>query len=146
MNKKKLMIIIAAAVVVLAGGGGAAYYFLAADSAQAAAEAPAKPSIGLIEMETFLTNINDPRSKHHARLQLRVAVSPAETAEKIKTDPLLMARMRDHVLTLLTSKTFDELSQSDGKEAFRKEIAERLAPLVESGKVQEVLFSDFVVQ
>ncbi len=97
-------------------------------------------------METFLTNINDPRGKHHARLQLRVAIAPATAAEEVKADPLLMARMRDHVLTLLTSKTFDELSQSEGKETFRKEIADRLAPLVESGTVKEVLFSDFVVQ
>ncbi len=144
MNKK-MMIIIAAAVVVLAGGGGAAYYFFLADPAEAS-EAPPKPSIGLIEMETFLTNINDTRGKHHARLQLMVAVSPETAAEEIKADPVLMARMRDHVLTLLTSKTYDELSQSDGKETFRKEIAERLAPLVEAGSVEEVLFSDFVVQ
>lgn len=143
MNKKTL-IIVAAAVVVLAGGGGAAYYFMSAEPAEAAVEP--KPSVGLIEMETFLTNINDPRGKHHARLQLKVAISPESAAEAVKSEPLLMARMRDQVLTLLTSKTFDELSQSDGKESFRKEIAGRLAPLVDSGKVEEVLFSDFVVQ
>ena len=143
MNKKKL-IIVAAAVVVLAGGGGAAYYFMSAEPAEAAVEE--KPTVGLIEMETFLTNINDPRGKHHARLQLKVAISPETAAEEVKADPLLMARMRDQVLTLLTSKTFDELSQSEGKEGFRKEIGERLAPLVDTGKVEEVLFSDFVVQ
>lgn len=144
MNKK-MMIIIAAAVAVLAGGGGAAYYFFMSGDPTEAAET-AEPSVGLIEMETFLTNINDPRGKHHARLQLRVAVSPETAAEDVKADPLLMARMRDQVLTLLTSKTFDELSQSDGKESFRTEIASRLAPLVDEGEVKEVLFSDFVVQ
>ena len=145
MNKKTI-IIAAAVVVVLAAGGGAAYTFLSGDSAEAAVEALAKPSIGLIEMETFLTNINDPRSKHHARLQLKIAVAPEEAADAIKADPLLMARMRDQVLTLLTAKTFDELSQSEGKETFRKEIVERLSPLVHSGEVKEILFSDFVVQ
>ncbi len=139
MNK---MMIAAAAVVLLGGGGGAAYYFV---NGGAATDEP-KASVGLIEMETFLTNINDSRGKHHARLQLKVAVSPEAAAEAVKKDPLLMARMRDQVLTLLTSKSFDELSQSEGKEVFRREIADRLAPLVQDGDVTEVLFSDFVVQ
>lgn len=143
MNKKMILIAVAA-VVVLAGGGGAAYFFFSGDSAEAAVEA--KPSVGLIEMDTFLTNINDPRGKHHARLELKVAIAPQTVAEEIEADPVRMARMRDHVLTLLTAKTFEELSQSEGKETFRKQIAERLAPLVENGKVEEVLFADFVVQ
>lgn len=141
---KKMMMMIGAAAVVLAGGGGAVYYFMGEEPAEAA-EAP-KASVGLIEMETFLTNINDPRGKHHARLQLKVAVSPETAAAEIRADPLLMARMRDQVLTLLTSKTFDDLSQSEGKENFRRDIAARLTPLVDHGEVQEVLFSDFVVQ
>ncbi len=143
MSTKKMMIA-AAAVVLLGGGGAAAYFYMNGDGA-AASEKP-KASVGLIEMETFLTNINDSRGKHHARLQLKVAVSPEAAAEAVKKDPLLMARMRDQVLTLLTSKSFDELSQSEGKEIFRREIADRLAPLVQDGDVTEVLFSDFVVQ
>ena len=57
-----------------------------------------------------------------------------------------MARLRDRILTLLTSKTYRELNDANGKELFRKEILDRLNPLLESGEVKEVLFSDFVVQ
>ncbi|MBI1353497.1 MAG: hypothetical protein GC160_04065 [Acidobacteria bacterium] len=145
MSKKMIFIVAGVAVLFLGAGVAAGVYFLG-DKAQANSEPVEDTSIGLVEMETFLTNINDPSGKHHARLQLKIAVMPQSAAETIKADPLLMARMRDQVLTLLTAKTFQELSQSEGKEQFRKEITERLAPLIKTGKVSEILFSDFVVQ
>ena len=106
----------------------------------------AEQTIGVLEMETFLTNINDPAGERHARLRVKLAVVPEEPAAEIKADALLMARLRDRILTLLTSKTYRQLNDVEGKELFRKEILERLNPLLESGEVKEVLFSDFVVQ
>ena len=103
-------------------------------------------AVGVLEMETFLTNINDPAGERHARLGIKLAITPEEQVAEIKADPLLMARLRDRILTLLTSKTYGQLNDAKGKELFRKEIRERLNPLLESGEVKEVLFSDFVVQ
>ena len=103
-------------------------------------------TVGILEMETFLTNINDPSGERYAKLQVKLAVSPEEKAAEVTGDALLMAKLRDQVLTLLTSKTFEELSDPEGKEGFRSEIQERLSPLVEGGEVKEVLFAEFVVQ
>ena len=103
-------------------------------------------TIGILEMETFLTNINDPSGERYAKLQVKLAVSPEEKAVEVTGDALLMAKLRDQVLTLLSSKTFEELSDPEGKEGFRGEIQERLSPLVEGGEVKEVLFAEFVVQ
>ena len=97
-------------------------------------------------METFATNINDPVGARHARLRIKLAITPEEQVAEIKADLLLMARLRDRILTLLTSKTYRQLNDAKGKEVFRKEIRERLNPLLEKGEVKEVLFSDFVVQ
>ena len=145
MSQKKKFIIAGAGVAAAACIAAGVHYFTAF-GARADGAAAAKPSIGLVEMESFLTNINDANGKHHARLQLKIAISPESVATAVKGNPLLMARMRDQGLTLLTSKTYQELSQSEGKERFRGEIAERLAPLLPDGKVSEILFSDFVVQ
>ena len=97
-------------------------------------------------METFLANINDPDGERYAKLQLRLAIIPKDRVSDIEGDTLMIARMRDRVLTLLTSKTFDELSDPLGKEGFRNEIRMRLAPLIEEGEIREVLFNEFVVQ
>lgn len=101
---------------------------------------------GILELDTFLANINDPDGERYAKLQLRLAILPKERVADIEGDSLMMARMRDRVLTLLTSKTFDELSDPLGKEGFRNEIRMRIAPLIEEGEIREVLFNEFVVQ
>jgi flagellar FliL protein len=103
-------------------------------------------TVGILEMETFLTNINDSSGERYAKLQLKLAVAPEEMAAEVTEDALLMAKLRDQVLTLISSKTFEQLSDPQGKETLRTEIQERLSPLVEGGELKEVLFAEFVVQ
>lgn len=144
---KKLLILIVAGALVLGGGGFFAMKLLGGGDARAAgAAAEEEPPAGLLPMETFLANVADRSGERFARLELKLAVVPKEKVDEIENDPLLMARMRDRVLTLLTSKTFEELSDPMGKEGFRSEIRMRLSPLVEDGEIKEVLFSEFVVQ
>ncbi|MEX2299686.1 MAG: flagellar basal body-associated FliL family protein [Bryobacterales bacterium] len=100
----------------------------------------------VLPLETFLTNINDPKSEKHARVQVKLAIVPEEALPSIQADALLMARLHDRVLTLLTTKTYQQLNDPEGKEAFRDEIREQLNPLLTTGKVKEVLLSDFVVE
>lgn len=143
MSKKAIMMGVAA-LMLLGGGGGAAYYFTQVRSAQAAVD-PEKP-IGIYEMQQFLVNIRSDSGDRFARLTVMIALAPDTAVEEIKADPLLTARLRDKVLTLVTAKTFTELNNPEGKEAFRTEIAAHIAPLLKEAEVKEVLFGDFVVQ
>ena len=143
MNERQRKVGLSLLAAMLAIGLGTACGNSESDSEAAD---PAEQTMGVLEMETFLTNINDPAGQRHARLSVKLAVVPQERAAEIKADALLMARLRDRILTLLTSKTYRELNDANGKELFRKEILDRLNPLLESGEVKEVLFSDFVVQ
>lgn len=141
---KKVILIAAAGLILLGGGGGAAYYFTQVKTAEAAGE-PQKP-LGIYEMEQFLVNIRSGDGDRFARLTVKLALAPDSAVDEIKKDPLLTARLRDKVLTLLTAKTFGDLSNPEGKEAFRTEIANRINPLLKDAEVKEVLFADFVVQ
>ena len=143
MNERHRKVGFLALVAMFAMGFGAG-----CDDSESDGEAgdEGEQAVGVLAMETFLTNINDPAGERHARLGVKLAITPEEQVAEIKADPLLMARLRDRILTLLTSKTYRQLNEAKGKELFRKQIIERLNPLLESGEVKEVLFSDFVVQ
>jgi flagellar FliL protein len=143
MSKKTIMMA-AAGLVLLGGGGGAAYYFTQVNPAEAAVE-PEKP-IGIYEMEQFLVNIRSAGGDRFARLTVKIALAPDTAVDEIKEDPLLTARLRDKVLTLITAKSFSDLNNPEGKETFRNEIASRIATLLKEAEVKEVLFADFVVQ
>ena len=99
---------------------------------------------GVLEMETFLTNINDPN--RHARVQVKLAVAPESKIADIEGNALLMARLRDRVITLLTAKTYKDLVDPKGKQTFREEIQTELRPLIGEAELREVFFADFVVE
>ena len=141
MSKKAILI--GSAVLVLLAGGGAAYFML---GAQADAAEPEPDTVGIIELEPFLTNVNDGSGRRHARVHLQLTVSPQERAEELSADKLAMARLRDQVLTQITSKSFADLTSPEGKQTLRREIMESAAPIVAPGKVQEALFSELIVQ
>jgi len=146
-SKKMLWIIIGLGVVALGTGGFFAMKGGGEPAPATAANAPAvEEPVGLVAMDTFLVNLNDPAGDRFMKLTLRLTISPESTADKVETDPLLMARLRDRILTVLTAKSFMELVSPLGKENLRHEIQVELDPLIDSGNVQDVLFSEFVVQ
>jgi flagellar FliL protein len=143
MNK---LVMIGVAAVVLIGGGAGAYFYFAGGETEAEAAVKVEEPAGVLELEPFLTNLNDPSGSRHARLQVKLGISPQTVVEELKADTLLIARLRDQVLTLVNSKTPAELATPDGKEAFRQEIYRRLKPLIVNGELKEVFFSDFIVK
>lgn len=112
--------------------------------AEAAAEQDSRP--GIVQLESFLTNINDPSGERYCKLTIKLAVTPSDVVGEIEDDVLLLARMRDQVLTVLSGKTFHELSDPKGKEIFREDVRTSLGALLKAGEIQQVLFSEFVVQ
>jgi flagellar FliL protein len=141
--KKKLLIGVLG-VVLLAGGGAGAYYFLfGPNPAEAAEEAPSPEPAAIVELDPFITNIADER---RARVQVALAVAPVERAAQVQADPLLVARLRDKILTMLAARAYEELSSPSGKEDFRQKVRIAAQRIVADGEVQEALFVDFVIQ
>ncbi len=139
MKNKKLLIGLAA--VLLIGGAAGVYFFLFASNA-ADEDAPPEPA-ALVELAPFLTNIAD---QHKARIEVALAVAPLGLSEVIAADPLLVARLRDKILTMLAARTYEELNSPAGKEGLREKIRAAAQEIITEGEVQEALFVDFVVQ
>ena len=158
MKKKKLIIIIAAVVVVLAGGGAAAFFAMSGgeeEEPQEVVEVEEPP--GLMELDPFVVNVTEGKKGRIAKLNISLTITPAEAVTTLSEDSLLLARMRDRTLTLLTAKAYDELVTPLGKESLRRELKARLGPLVEAAvdpeaegpvapEIKDVLFSEFMVQ
>jgi hypothetical protein len=67
-------------------------------------------------------------------------------AERITGEVLELARVRDRLLTVLSSKTAEEITSYEGKEDLRAELARAVAPLFGEAKVLEIYFTEFLVQ
>ena len=54
--------------------------------------------------------------------------------------------INDTVITLLSSKSFEQLYTTEGKEALRREIMEKIQSLMPHDELLGVYFTEFVVE
>ncbi|RLB21216.1 MAG: flagellar basal body protein FliL, partial [Deltaproteobacteria bacterium] len=57
-----------------------------------------------------------------------------------------LPQLRDAILTLLSSKTFKDIGDLSGKYQLRAEILATLNRYLKTGKVNNVYFTEFIVQ
>lgn len=141
------MTLVLGAVALLAAGGGGAYWWMSRMPVEAAAprEIPLSER-GLVDFEPFMVNLADGAGNRFLKVDLQLVLEDAPAAEHVTTTPVVVSRIRSEVLELLTQQTATALVTAEGKTALKKTIGERLEPLLEGGKVIDVLFSEFVVQ
>ncbi len=114
----------------------------------------------MVDMSTKIINLVDPGGRKYIRLTLVVEVAPdnpeygtlpeeekalylEEFDAEIQT---LMPIMDDTVITLLSTKTYEELYTADGKEKLRTEIMTTLAEKLPDLHIMSIYFTEFVVQ
>lgn len=157
-GSKKMIIIIAAAVLLLAGGGGAAYVMTKGDAEEAAAAAegeegeeededvPQTPHYFSFNPPFVVNFVGKSRAKF-----LQVTIDGLTRDPLIKEDITThLPQIRNNIVLLLSSKTYDELIAPDGKEKLRKEVLKEVKKILrkETGKdeVENVFFTSFVMQ
>ena len=146
----KWIIIGVAAFVVLAGGAtfGILKYMRSAGTAAAAEKARKESVESTLNLEPFLVNLADKEAVRFVKVTFRLGLSvdEKEVEEKLSKNSVFLAQTRDSIISLLTSKTSEEILTAEGKERLRKEVQSRVNAFMSKGKVMEVYIVDFVVQ
>lgn len=147
---KKLIIIGIAVIVVVVGGAtfGILKYMRSAGTA-AAAEKVKKESVeSTLNLEPFLVNLADKEAVRFVKVTFRLGLSvdEKEVEEKLSKNNVFLAQTRDSIISLLTSKTSEDMLTAEGKEKLRQEVQARVNAFLSKGKVMEVYIVDFVVQ
>ncbi|MFW5731529.1 MAG: flagellar basal body-associated FliL family protein [Desulfonatronovibrionaceae bacterium] len=143
-------ILLALLLLVLGGAGYFGYtYFMENDGQEedqeqeeAAPEVDPKKS-QIVDLEPFVVNLNDPLGRRYLRTTLKVEVIDSQAAQDVEKH---MARVRDSIILLLSSKSYSQLDTMEKKIRLRNEIVERLNQFIGQGRVIRVYFSEFVIQ
>ena len=124
-------------------------------------EAAVTPGSGMMfNMSTKIINLADPTGRKYIRLTVAVEIEPdnpnyEKLSEEEKTKYVTecqtkvnarMPVMDDVVITLLSTKTYDDLYTADGKEKLRSEVKEAIQTRLADLKVLGIYFTEFVVQ
>lgn len=156
-TKKKsrliMWLIIAAAILLLSGGGFVAVNRLGAtkpaprDTRASEAESGAMSRVkSVMSLDAFLVNLADLESTRFVKVTFRLGLDEPGVGEEYAGNTVILAATRDRIISILSTKTADEILTPEGKDRLRIEIRDKVNPILPRGKVVDVFIMDFVVQ
>jgi flagellar protein FliL len=138
-------------ILLLLVGGGVAAWLMLDEGQSAQASKSGKPSGApkyLVHLEGFTVNLADPEETHFLRVTMDLGIDRLpDGVEKEKASVALpVGRIRDAILSVLTTCKADALLTAEGKTALKKNLVDALNRAVPELSVREVYFTEFLVQ
>lgn len=148
-GKRKKLLLLAPVVLLLVGG--AALWFtgilpkmLGMNHEEHAEEAAKHAAAIYVDMPDIVANLNsDPKRPSYLKLQSRLEVSKHEDIERVKQ---AMPRLLDLFQTYLREMRPEELRGSAGTYRLREELIARANIAVMPAKINDVLFTQMLIQ
>ena len=97
----------------------------------------------LYTLDTMIVNLADHGGKRYLRVTMALELSDPEAETTIESR---LPQIRDAILMILPAKNYDDISTTEGKIALRNEVMENINGLMTKGQVNNIYFTEFVVQ
>jgi flagellar basal body-associated protein FliL len=111
---------------------------------------PVEGKTGLLAMDEFTVNLNDPFGKRYAMMAINLEITTKELVTRIKEDPLLNAKIRDVIFMIISAKSYNELISVAGRFTLKEEIQmrvnEKIKETLNTEPVKDVLFTKYLLQ
>lgn len=105
---------------------------------------------GLLDLEPFTVNLNDPFGRRYIEVELKLVIDKKELVDKIKSNELVMPKIRNDILMTISAKSYNDLRTVGGKETLSEEIQMRVNEILKQEMgiepVIEVLQTKFLMQ
>ncbi|WP_456453085.1 flagellar basal body-associated protein FliL [Hydrogenimonas sp.] len=150
-----LILIVVLLVLVLAIGGVVAYLMLSGDEAEDATVVKQEKvekkrhrsdsaEVGpMYPLDKFTVNLMSENGRRFLVVKMNLEEDSEElTPELDKKTPLV----RDIVISILSSKTVEEITTAKGKEKLKEEIIAQINRHLNDGEIRHVYFTEFVIQ
>ena len=150
---KTMLIIIISVVVLFMGTVGAGFFILWNKISQL----PQNPAIAddvaieedentigpLYSLDTMIVNLADHGGKRYLRVTMALELSDPDAQATIESR---LPQVRDAILMILPTKKYGDVSTTEGKIALRSEVMDKINSLITKGQVNNIYFTEFVVQ
>ncbi len=154
-KKSKKIIILALGALVLLGGGAwlalfSPWHFIDGKGLigmQSEKKEPEKEKpearAHIYKMDPFIVNLNDPEKLRYLKIKMEFESSESKPNEEFEKR---LPQLRDTILGVLSRKNSSEILDSGGKDKLRQEMKERLNAFLTAFQIQNIYFSEFVIQ
>ncbi len=141
---KKLILIVIVLLLVIGGAGG--YLFMKKKGGAKEEEVKKEEAISekiTLDLAPFIVNLLNSKRNKFLKVTMTLELSDEYALEKAKAS---IPEIRDVIITLLTSKSADELIMPEGKLQLKDDIAMRLNQILGKHSVKKVYLTEFVMQ
>jgi flagellar FliL protein len=128
----------ATAAVEEGGHGGGAEH----GEAKGGGDHEGKPG-GILALEPFIANLADDGGRRYLKATFQIDFGSGDVPAAMQAR---LPQTRDLLLTLFTSKTFDDIRTPEGKQQLREEIIARVNQVLDRDLAKAVYFTEFIVQ
>jgi len=97
----------------------------------------------IVSIPPLLVNLAEPQGRRYLKLALDIEVKDKIAADQLNKS---MPKVKDALLLLLSSKTYEDLGSLENKILLKKEIVERLTLVLGEQKVLRVYITEIVIQ
>ncbi len=97
----------------------------------------------MFPLDTFIVNLADEERKRYLRVTMQIELKEGEPVEILEQR---LVQVRDIILMILPTKRFQEIRSVNGKTVLRQEIMTRLNDLLKKEVINNIYFTEFVVQ
>jgi flagellar FliL protein len=105
-------------------------------------EGTLEPTSGFaVPLDYFLVNLAEDQGQKLFKVQMEFDVDSVEVQEEINKR---MPQVRDIIIILLSSKTYNQIATPKGKERLKEEIRDTVNSFLTKGKINKVLFTEFI--
>ena len=94
-----------------------------------------------VPLDYFLVNLAEDQGQKLFKVQMEFDVDSVDVQEEINKR---MPQVRDIIIILLSSKSYNQISTPKGKERLKEEIRDTVNSFLTKGKINKVLFTQFI--
>lgn len=95
----------------------------------------------VIPLETFIVNLSGTKGRRIAKVNMELELQGDQAQSEIDKRK---AQIRDIIIIILSSKTYDEVATREGKDGLKSEIKDTLNAFLSKGKIVNVYFTEFI--
>ena len=95
----------------------------------------------VMPLETFVVNLAGSKGRKVLKVNMELEVKGLEVEKEIETRK---AQIRDFIIIILSSKSYEEVSVKDGRESLKTEIKDNINSFLSKGKILNVYITEFI--
>jgi len=93
--------------------------------------------------ESFMVNLSDPKGSYFAKVDVVIEVEDDFVKNEINK---IRPKIRDFILVVISSKTYEQVESLDGRNFLREEIRNKINGYLPRGEIKNIYFTQFIIQ